>query len=265
VRAGSAPGPMHDPASGPFVVAHRGDSGNAPENTLPAFSAALDAGAPVLECDVHLSRDGVVVVIHDETVDRTTGGVGVVDDLPWDELGRLDAGYAARHGDRFRGTRIPRLEELLDLARGRAEVMIEIKAAAVGPARGGIEEATLEAARRTDMLATIGVISMEPRALRRVRAAAPAVPIGLVYPRRRRRGLATAAARLGAEFMIASREALLARPAETEAARASGLRVGAYVVEREADLRALVDAGVESIASDHPARLGRLLRALQEG
>jgi glycerophosphoryl diester phosphodiesterase len=107
-------------AGSPLLIAHRGGAGLAPENTLEAFDGALsDWGADMLELDVRATRDGVVVVIHDDTVDRTCEGRGRVQDLTWDEIRTLDAGYhfVDPEGDptfRGRGVRVPRIEDVLD-------------------------------------------------------------------------------------------------------------------------------------------------------
>ena len=99
-------------------VGHRGAAGHEPENTLRSFRKALDLGADMVELDVHLCGTGELVVIHDETVDRTTDGSGSVRDMPFHELRGLDAG---------KGERIPTLREVLDLLEGRAGVNIELK------------------------------------------------------------------------------------------------------------------------------------------
>src|SRR5689334_8396777 len=93
------------------VIAHRGASGTAPENTLPAFRRAEELGADMVELDVQLTRDGHPVVIHDRTLDRTTSGHGAVRRRSLDEISTLDAG--AWFGRSFAGTRVPRLEEVL--------------------------------------------------------------------------------------------------------------------------------------------------------
>ena len=108
-----------------IVLAHRGASGHAPENTLEAFRVAMEMGAEGFELDVHVSRDGELVVIHDETVDRTTDGTGYVKDLTLRELKALDAsnGMAA-----YRGARIPTLGEVYDLIRDTKHIVnVEIK------------------------------------------------------------------------------------------------------------------------------------------
>ncbi len=107
------------------VIAHRGASAYAPENTRAAFELAIDMGADWFELDCHLSGDGEIVVIHDPTVDRTTDGSGAVAGMTLGELQALDAG--SWFGDEFEGERIPTLGEALDLARGRIGVYVELK------------------------------------------------------------------------------------------------------------------------------------------
>lgn len=248
------------PATGwdrpPFLIAHRGYSSRAPENTLVAFEEALRAGAEVLECDVQLSRDGVVVVLHDPRVDRTTDGQGRVRALDWQRLSRLDAGYAERFGDAFAGERIPRLEEVLELAKRRAQVFIEIKPEAIA----GVEAHTLEAARRTGMLDDVGILSFAPVALRRVAAAEPRVPLGLVFRWWRQRYLVREALDVGAEYLVGYVTRLLGRPAIIEEARRHDLKVGAYVVDSEEAMRRLVRYGIDGMATN---RIGELLPSLE--
>lgn len=109
----------------PEVIAHRGASAYAPENTLAAFDLARSQGADWFELDCTLSKDGEVIVIHDDTVDRTTDGEGAVRDLTLKELKRFDAGSWKE--PKFAGERLPTLAEALDLAKGRIGVYIEIK------------------------------------------------------------------------------------------------------------------------------------------
>jgi len=109
-----------------LVVAHRGSSGSAPENTITAFELALESGAEILECDVRLTRDGEVVVLHDRTLNRTTNDTGPIKERTLEELKRLDAG--SWFSSRFKGERIPTLSEVLQLLDGGAFLNIELKA-----------------------------------------------------------------------------------------------------------------------------------------
>jgi len=119
-------------ASSLFIWAHRGASALAPENTLAAFTLAEAIGADGIELDVHLSRDGVPVVLHDETVDRTTDGRGAIARLTLEQLQQLDAG--SWFDPDFAGTRIPTLDEVLAWAGSRLRINIEIKSADAGRA-----------------------------------------------------------------------------------------------------------------------------------
>lgn len=109
----------------PLVIAHRGGADLAPENTLAAFRNAIHLGADMVEIDVHLTRDGHVVVIHDNTVDRTTDGHGRIADLTFHEIRSLDAGE--KFDPRFAGEKVPTLEETLETLRGKAGLLLEIK------------------------------------------------------------------------------------------------------------------------------------------
>ncbi|HHL52343.1 MAG TPA: glycerophosphodiester phosphodiesterase [Flammeovirgaceae bacterium] len=108
-----------------LMIAHRGASGVAPENTLASFAKALDQGADMLELDIHLSRDGIPVVIHDATLERTTNGHGRVVEYDLAALKQLDAG--SWFASEYAGEHIPTLDEVLTLVNGRAPVIIEFK------------------------------------------------------------------------------------------------------------------------------------------
>src|SRR5512136_1133404 len=116
---------LRAPGAPVLRVGHRGARGHAPENTLASFDLAVEMGVSAVETDLHLSKDGEVVLIHDHTVDRTTDGHGFVKDMTLRELKQLDAG--SWYDARFAGEQIPTLSELLDWARGRVGVAIEIK------------------------------------------------------------------------------------------------------------------------------------------
>ena len=108
-----------------LIYGHRGASGHAPENTLEAFRLSMDMGADGFELDVHMSLDGELVVIHDETVDRTTDGTGLVRDLTLAQLKALDA---CNGMDAYRGARIPTLGEVFDLIRDTRHIVnVEVK------------------------------------------------------------------------------------------------------------------------------------------
>ncbi len=108
-----------------LVIAHRGASGYAPENTLASIRKGLDMGADMVEIDIHLSKDGEVVVIHDATLERTTDGTGKVQSKTLEELKKLNAG--SWFGKEFSQEKIPTLKEVIDLMDGKALLLIELK------------------------------------------------------------------------------------------------------------------------------------------
>ena len=152
----------------PLLVAHRGFSKLAPENTLAAFRKALELGIDACECDVHVSRDHEVVVIHDATVDRTTNGTGRVADFRLSQLQELDAG--SWKGLEYAGEPLPTLRELLLLVQDKCRLLIEVKeAAALDP--------TLELLRIHDFFEQAMLISFDFDVCRIVRSRAPQVAV----------------------------------------------------------------------------------------
>jgi glycerophosphoryl diester phosphodiesterase len=154
----------------PIVAAHRGASRVAPENTLAAFERARDLGAAAIELDVQVTRDDVVVVMHDLDLDRTTDGQGAVRERTWPELAALDAG--AWFHPSFGGARIPRLEEVLDWAKGRTFLNIELKPA---DDDGRLEEGVVALVRSHAMTDEALVMSFDHVAVERVARAAPEI------------------------------------------------------------------------------------------
>src|SRR6266550_6815854 len=133
---------------------HRGNPDECPENTLASFRSAVELGVDLIECDVHRSEDGGLPVIHDHLLDRTTDGSGLVRDHTMAELKRFDAG--SWKDPRFAGERIPSLDEVLALAKGKVGVAIEIKNLPL-PYRG-IEEAVVRAVKSAGMVRDVVVI-----------------------------------------------------------------------------------------------------------
>lgn len=154
-----------------LCVAHRGFSGKAPENTLAAIRMAI--AMPFvhwMELDVQLSKDGVPVVIHDFTLDRTTNGHGKVKNMDWEHIRRLDAG--SWKGRSFRGERVPSLEEVLSLASGRLRLNIELKT--VGNMYPGIEQKVTDLISSKGMRDDVILTSFDTDVLKKIKEIAPA-------------------------------------------------------------------------------------------
>ncbi len=159
-----------------LVIAHRGASGNAPENTLAAFRKAVALGATFIETDLQLSRDAHFVAIHDETVNRTTNGQGAVHGMTLTELRRLDAG--SWFGSEFAGERIPTLEEILEFSKKNDVVFyLEIKP---GGSWGG-EHALIGSLRESGEIPRVVVISFDAAIVLNLRKIEPTLMTGLLY------------------------------------------------------------------------------------
>jgi glycerophosphoryl diester phosphodiesterase len=160
-----------------LVFGHRGAKAYAPMNTLPAFELAAEQGAQGIELDVHRSKDGHPVIVHDFSVDATSDGQGLVVEKTLAELKALDAG--AWFDARFAGTRIPTLDEVFEAVGARLFVNVEIKSESVET--DGVEDVVAACIARHNMGARVIVSSFNPLTLHRFRAIAPDVPVGFLY------------------------------------------------------------------------------------
>jgi glycerophosphoryl diester phosphodiesterase len=231
----------------PTVVAHRGASADAPENTIVAYEEAIRQGAEVAECDVHLAADGVVVVIHDETLDRTTDGRGRVEDTKSAHILALDAG--AWKDDRFAGERVPALAALLDAVGGRLHLLVEVKEGA------GIVDRIAELVEARPRGKGITLISFDGAQVAAAAARMPKVrrlllrehPAGGFDPEDLvERARAVRADGLGLEARGV--DALV-----VEALHAADLLVFVWTVNDVAQMDVLLAAGVDGLITDHPA------------
>jgi glycerophosphoryl diester phosphodiesterase len=241
-----------------WVVGHRGAMGHCPENTLASFERGLELGADWIELDVHMSRDGVLVVIHDETVDRTTNGHGLVRDHSLAELKALDAG--SWFGPEYAGQRIPTLDEVLAWARQRNTIVdIEIKNAPIFYA--GIEAAIIEALDRYDMAERVIVISFDHAAVQSLKALDARIATGVLYAGRPVDAGAGMARAARADAVLPHWAYVTAE--DVGAAHAAGLSVAPWVSSDPEVLRQLIAAGVDAIGTNHPDVLRDVLRATE--
>src|SRR6185295_6262650 len=190
-------------------IAHRGASGQYPENSRLAFEKAIAAGADMIELDCQLTADGHVVVFHDERLARTTGARGRVQDRTLEQLRKLDIGKWRKPA--FRGERILTLEEALEIFAGDVDLCLEIKTATAAPS--GIEIKLLFILSHYDYLERTTISSFDYRSLARVRDLAPEATLGLIYGAGIKDDLLAAAERLAAasihvQKQLAGRELL---------------------------------------------------------
>jgi glycerophosphoryl diester phosphodiesterase len=224
--------------AGPLVLAHRGASADAPENTVAAFTLARDQGADGVELDVRRTADGVLVVHHDPDVP----GVGRCADLSFDAL-------------RAAAPAVPTLEEALDACAGLL-VNIEIKCLPWEPDADPDHEVARAVARLVAARGTPVVISsFDLGTVDAVKAAAPGLPTGYLVHGQDVGDAARRAHAGGHEWLHPDRAAVLADPARAvAAARAHGVRLDVWTVDDAAELRALVAAGVDAVITNVPAR-----------
>ena len=237
-------------AGAPAIAAHRGGARLWPENSLTAFRGAIGLGVDLVELDVHQTRDGEVVVIHDPTLDRTTTSHGTVRDFSWAELGTAV----------IRGTadeRLPKLAEVLALLRpSSVGLLLEIKSAPNGGRYPGAEERVLAMLQATEMTDRTRVMAFDWAILERLRALSPTVRLtGLLahHGTAQQGGVEALAPRLralGANDLGIERTLLT--PEAVRAAHAAGLSIGVWTVNDPEDLRRALAAGVDYVTTDQP-------------
>jgi len=255
---------LFGPGSTIRVIGHRGAAAFAPENTLPAFAHAVEVGADAVELDLHCSSDGELMVIHDDTLDRTTDGAGAVEERSLAELRQLDAGHGftpdrgATHPYRGQRIRIPTLDEVLE-AIGDLAVVAEIKSLRAGHAMG----AWLQASPERERILVGGFNRRE------VDPAGQHARWRCAYQDELRSFVL--AGKIGLHTMFAPRTVNAAMVPEKRGpirivsrrwigqAHAHGLGVFVWTVNRPDDMRRLLDWGVDGLVSDAPGRVRRVL------
>lgn len=231
----------------PMVVAHRGFSGRYPENTIRSFEEALKLPVDAVELDVRCTKDGVLVVIHDENLDRTTNGKGRVRDFTWDEIQKLDAG--SWKGDEFASERIPKLEEVLQLVNGRVVVFVEIKEPDTVPK-------VVDTLRRFDAFSWVKIGSFYPQAISSVRNLVPEIPCSLIggakvgateetFIQFVKEGL-----RCGANSITVNYASLT--PERIRYCHQRCIFVGTWTVNDSELAERVISMGVDAVASDYP-------------
>ena len=224
-----------------YVVGHRSAAAIQPENTLAGFEYAIELGCDYVETDVHLSQDGHLVIIHDDTVDRTTNGSGQVGEMTLAELRALDAGD---------GRQIPRLQEVLDVVRGRATLLCELK----GPYTS---DPVVRKVLANGMAEQVIFTSFHFGRLARVKQIDANLQIGATFGDPPADALEQAVA-LGAETVGIHHEKMTA--AFVIRARQLGLNLRAWNPDSAEDIQRMIDLAPTGISSNRPDRVLQLLR-----
>lgn len=251
VHAAGAFSSLRAPGEAAFIAGHRGDNMVAPENTLEALGHALTSAADYVETDVQLTADGVPVLMHDWTVDRTTNGTGPVWKYSYEELSTLDAG--SWFGDEFAGAVVPTLEEFLNLLRWSTKnAILELKGSWTD------SQVTLIA----DLIARHGVSdhviigSFDIMTLQSLQRVSPDLPSMLIV-RNIVGDPGALAAAAGAVALVTSKKAITRDPELVERVHDAGLGILIYTVNDTETWSDAVSLGVDGIVTDRPAELGQ--------
>ena len=253
------------------VHAHRGGAGLAPENTLAAFRKALELGVDALEMDLHVTRDGAVVVIHDETLDRTTDGRGDVGDLSLEAVKRSDAG--GKFAPAFRGERVPTLREVIDLVKatgnGRVRLDLELKYHQDRPGKPeDFEERVLAVLRETRFVERVNVISFHHPTLTKLKGQEPRIRTGLLAGGRQApQDPVALVRRYQADYYSPSLHHITAEA--VAALHQADIPIVPWTVNEAAEMRRIMALGIgtlagDGIATDFPDRLLHLLSVRRE-
>ena len=238
-----------------MVIAHRGASSYAPENTLVAFDLALQMGVRHIELDVHATRDDHIVVIHDDNVERTTNGTGPVAGHTLSALKALDAG--SWFAPRFEGERIPTLDEVFERYGGQAHIHTEIKGHS-----SDLAKRTVDLIRRNGMAGQVTITSFQRARLEETRAYAPELPTGWLVAEITDAVIAQARA-MGLTQLCP--RANTVTPELVDRLRGAGFVVRAWGVTDEDLMRAVVNAGADGMTVNFPDKLIAYLKAHGRG
>lgn len=251
----------------PRVIAHRGFSGIAPENTLIAFQKAIDLGADMVELDVLLSKDGRVVVLHDETLDRTTDGEGPIQDHTWEELSKLDAGtwFTEKFGgEDYAGEPLPLLGEALDLMKDKILVNVEIKTEAYSPElEGSIAQKTLALIHDRDLEDQVIISSFDSRILAQVRQLDGDIHTATLYhdgthPELDPKAITEEVGSNGFNMAFKYLKADV-----VEACHKAGLPLAIYTVNSETPMRYALGLGADALFTNYPDKMMKVMAEMK--
>ena len=228
------------------IQAHRGASGYAPENTLPAFQLAVDMGADGIECDIHYSKDGYFIVCHDETIDRTSTGSGFIKDLTLAEIKAED--FGVKYDEKFKGTTAPTLEEMLDVVKGLDIINIEIKEFGEGRDDGEILDKFYEVLKAYGIVEKTIVSSFNGALLKLLKERHSDMYTCYLYIEMK--NAAAYSASLGCNAIHPYFKKL--SPATIRSAHMRGMQVNCWTVNEAEDIAYMAARGCDGIITNYP-------------
>lgn len=243
-----------------MLIAHRGASAYAPENTLSAVRRAMEMRAEMVEVDVLLSKDGIPILLHDPSLDRTSSGQGLVTDYTLQELKLLDAG--SWFSSEYAGETLPTVEELLALVKGKISVNLEIKTQALTDSlEGGIVQKVVDLVRKHDMQGYVIISSFDPRAIRQLKEYAPEIPGAILYNADLYgdKHPLDIVKDLNADAFNCSWKEI--RQDWVDSLKYHKIPVNIYTVNSDSIMHQMLDMGVDGIFTDYPDVLLQVLRS----
>ncbi len=234
---------------GTLLFGHRGARGLAPENTLPAFDLALKYKMDGVELDIHESADGALIVMHDESVDRTTNGKGYIKEMNLNQIKSLDAGI--KFSPKYAGTKVPTLPEVFDRYRDKLLYKVEIKHSY--EYYPNIEEKVLEVVENFRLKKNVQIISFDFDSLKKVRELDKEIEVGLIIEGRPR-WFIDIAKKLEANWIQAYQGLVYSKDDVIELHK-NGINLGLWTVNEIKDIRRFCEMGVDDLTGDYPDRL----------
>ncbi|MFQ5979773.1 MAG: glycerophosphodiester phosphodiesterase [Candidatus Heimdallarchaeota archaeon] len=241
-----------------LVIAHRGASGWAPENTIPAFQKAVELGADMIEFDIQFSADRHIVVFHDKTVDRTTNGTGRISEKTLADLRQLDAG--AWFDPHYAGTRIPTLREALSTVSGSVQLNIELKY--FDPENDLFEQDVAAIATEFDLLSRAIFAARHPENIRRLKELLPGIKCVLLQKERTEDEYVEALRDL--DLTIAQIRRRSMNQAFIDRLHDHQIKVNLFYADEPDEMKEFIDMGIDGILTNYPDRLCQVIRELAQ-
>ncbi len=235
----------------PLVLAHRGANKRAPQNTIPAFKKAVEFNADGIETDVHLSKDGQIVICHNYTIDETSTGKGLITDYTCEELKKFD--FGSYFSDEFKGVTLPTITELFDVVKDMTLINIEIKAPKV---KNDLVKKTIETIHKYGIADSVIISCFNPECIRESKEIDPGIRTGLLYEDD---DLGKEIMSFGVEKYCEQLKANAAHPMrsliskeEVDRLHAKNMIVNVWTVNEKEDILRLTDWGCDALISDIP-------------
>ena len=235
----------------PLVLAHRGANKRAPQNTIPAFKKAVEFNSDGIETDVHLSKDGQIVICHNYTIDETSSGKGLISDYTCEELKKFD--FGSYFSPEFKGVSLPTINELLDVVKNMTLINIEIKAP---QQKNDLVKRTIETVHNYGLSDSVIISCFNPECIRESKEIDPNIKTGLLYEDD---DLGKEIMAFGVEKYCAQLNANAAHPMRTlitkdevDRLHANNMMVNVWTVNEKEDILKLTDWGCDALISDIP-------------